>query len=180
MEPTNCNFCRCSISRSLFLILVFEKFVSYVGATNPGQVLMWDGTKWQNLPSSYSGITLEEYQINVMLIYNNQLFVGGGFTYIFSYGNGNLSGVAMWDGQTWYGLSSNYLAPVSSVNAMTVYQSQLFMAVSYATLERPCHPSQIIGVPISAFSVSYYPPTPSPTPSPTPQPTPHTLIFCRN
>ena len=135
---------------------------------------MWDGSQWSNLTSGSSQNLLlgtlnsyNQYGNNyVLLIYNNQLFVGGEFQYIFSYGNGNLSGIAMWDGQNWYGLSSNYLPPIGGVAAMTVYQSQLFMAVYYQYTSY-CNPSSIIGVPLSAFSVLYLPPTPPTPPTPT-------------
>ena len=96
---------------------------------------MWDGNQWSNIVfvSSSQNLFLggvPTYETSyVLMVHNNQLFVGGYFQYIFTYGNGDLSGIAMWDGQNWYGLSSNYLPSIGSVKVITVYQLQLLVSV---------------------------------------------------
>jgi hypothetical protein len=92
-------------------------------------VASWDGVSWDSLgPGTNQG------QVNCIEIYNNQLIIGGDFLKI-----GNSLGnfvpythlVAAWDGTNWHGLGSGGGASWFPVNAMAVYNGELYVGGAF-------------------------------------------------
>ncbi|MFH2036539.1 MAG: hypothetical protein ABIJ45_09065, partial [Candidatus Zixiibacteriota bacterium] len=101
----------------LYTTGVFE----YIDTVKFDHIGIFDGISWQPIPG---GGTLGA--ANTMQIYNNELYVGGGF--IKAGGVSNTAYLASWDGLNWHPVSSGVS---NEVYAFEIYDNKLFVGGAF-------------------------------------------------
>ncbi len=109
------------IDSFLYIGGVFQK----VNTTTVNGIIKWDSTNW----SSYgNGITIYSGTVECIAVYNNELFIGGGFWEVDNKPNTKYLGI--WDGIGWHGASIN--APDWDVYDFKNYDNKLFVAGNFS------------------------------------------------
>jgi hypothetical protein len=86
-----------------------------IGGINVRSIARWDGTTWDSVPGAYQFGTVEIFS---MVVYNNELVVGG----ILS-ANSNYYNIAKWNGTTWSFLGTGIN---NRILGLGVYNNELY------------------------------------------------------
>ncbi len=105
-------------------------YFGIAGGDSARRVAKWDGANWYAL-----GAEIEDTGSNIaavwdLAVYNNELYVGGGFT---SAGGVSAHNIAKWNGSTWSAVGSG-LTPNNGglgVYDMVVLNNELYVTISY-------------------------------------------------
>jgi hypothetical protein len=115
---------------------LYASGVIFKNAGNAGnQIQKWNGTNWSSVGGDLKGYgnSLGAYApVNVMKLYNNELYIGGFFRYA---GDIVAEGVVKWDGEKYCSLGgdTNYY-----INALDFYRDTLYMGGGIAGInEQP-------------------------------------------
>jgi len=97
---------------------------------NPGNnIAKWDGNNWSDVGGGVSGIGSGDSQIHDLIVYNDELYAGG----VFSYAGGvPAKYIAKWDGMEWCGLGS-YID--NRIIGLGVYQDMLYINGGFWTID---------------------------------------------
>jgi len=123
----------------------------YAGPYSPFQgnvsgIACWDGTGWKPLAAGLgddisNGTTVENAIVRCMLVYNNELYLGGSFT-ITTPGSSKFYNIAKWDGSNLYPIGSGagilgnvnnqgYGSEPGTVNALAEMNGSLYAAGTF-------------------------------------------------
>lgn len=106
----------------------------YVGGqflkTNDGTVVnyiaRWNGTKWLGLGTSTNNGT--DNGVASLAVFQNVLYVAGQFTKV---GQISVTGLACWDGSTWFRMPAGFQVQEGVVYALKVINSALVVGGAY-------------------------------------------------
>jgi len=109
-----------------------------------GGIKQWNGNQWQSLTGGDiggNGIVLS------MLVFNNELYVGGMFA---NAGGIPTNSLAKWNGSTWSAVNSfpnnNFGGALNRISAMAIYNNELYVGGSFAdSLGTPMHIAKLSG-----------------------------------
>jgi len=97
---------------------------------NPGNyIAKWDGINWSDVGGGVIGIGGGNGQVHDLIIYNDELYAGG----VFSYAGGvPAQYIAKWDGTQWCGLGSYF---DNRIYGLAVYQDMLYIGGGFWTID---------------------------------------------
>ncbi len=106
-------------------------YFTSVGGVSAMNVAMWNGSAWSALGHGLGDTTMEVYSLWASS--SSDVYAGGNFTVLYvPYVS---AGVAHWNGSSWSGLGGGtYNSTYRSVNAVTVYGSQVYIGGDFTTV----------------------------------------------
>jgi hypothetical protein len=99
---------------------------SSLGGVGVSNVAVWNGSSWAPLGSGVNG------SVFAIAVRGEDVFVGGQFT---NAGGQSVNGIAKWNGTSWSSLGTPVLP--SSVNSLIVSGNDLYVGVTYTTVDGP-------------------------------------------
>jgi len=107
----------------------------FAGATRVNHIARFDGQQWQALDDGgFVGIsspTGSDYEVNVLRVYQNQLWVGGRFSNVADLGSTGTSNLIRWTGTQWNPLPQTLSG---TVTAIAVHDGQLYVGGAFGTV----------------------------------------------
>ncbi len=109
-------------------LYVGGQFMEFEGITNANGLVKWNGSKWSAVGAGFDKASFA--QIRAMEVFNNKLYVGGGFDSIAGI---KLKNLAVWDGTNWTaGPTCKYdSGRYSIVQSLKVFNSSLFIGGTF-------------------------------------------------
>ena len=109
-------------------LYVGGQFMEFEGITNANGLVKWNGSKWSAVGAGFDKASFA--QIRAMEVFNNKLYVGGGFDSIAGI---KLKNLAVWDGINWTaGPTCKYdSGRYSIVQSLKVFNSNLFIGGTF-------------------------------------------------
>jgi hypothetical protein len=97
------------------------------GGVNTNCIAKWNGSNWTSVGSGISTINTGTVTfIRTMMVYNNELYVGGSFNLA---GGVNVNGLAKWNGTTWSAVGSSLIGPggTAFVSSLEILNNELYV-----------------------------------------------------
>ena len=108
---------------------------SYAGPTRVNRIARFDGQQWHALEDQgFVGIESQSVvgrEVNALAVFQEELYVGGGFNNIADLGNQQASNLIRWTGTAWNPMDT---VPMTAVNALTVHGGLLYIGGDFTTL----------------------------------------------
>ncbi len=99
----------------------------FAGGDSAYGIARWNGNSWNIVGTGTSSANIINGSINAMIVYNNELYVGGSFTQA---GGIDANNIARWNGTSWNSVgsgSTNGVSMYKSVYALGVYNGELYV-----------------------------------------------------
>ena len=117
---SNAAYCA-TVFRGQLIAGGFFTQLGRAGGTTVNRVAAWDGTRWLPL-GACPGVTGSFGQVRAMTVYNDRLYVGGGFAQA---GCVQADNLASWDGTAWSGVTGVGGETDGFVDALAVHDGML-------------------------------------------------------
>jgi hypothetical protein len=99
-----------------------------IGGVAASNIAKWDGINWSAIDTTkWLGA------VTCSIIYNNELYIGGGFV---NY-NGTIDRVARWDGNQWQPVGNGIRGGMGGVNCFEIYNNELYVGGRFNMVENP-------------------------------------------